>query len=112
MRFVFDNRAHNIVFRYGNRDCVVPFGKQQETTTAIIKEPGKYGPVIAAATAVRYFKDAPDRDVARKTALKKVLIEMGASREFRSAAWDAYHTRPGGRVSRQAEAKSDSVIHC
>lgn len=42
---------------------------------------------VGEATVVRYYKDAPNRVVARRIALQKALAESTLSHDEREAAW-------------------------
>jgi hypothetical protein len=112
MRFTIENTVYQIVFRYETRNrTAFPFVErsqrwggnnpiQQKITTVTIKEPGDQGKVVATAEVARHYKDRDDRDMARKAVLRKALASMDVS--FRTAAWKAYHTRPGGLWATQA----------
>lgn len=98
MQFTVGNEAFRIVFRYDSQPNSRPHSrdKNQETTTASIREPGQGGKTIASAMVVRHFKDSQNYDQARKAALRKLLASMAVPKAFRTAAWAGYHSRPGG----------------
>jgi hypothetical protein len=105
MLFTFDNGTYRIYFRYDSR-IIKPYPHdpeehRQDITMAIIKVPGQDGEVITSGQVAKYFRDKPDRDLARKLALRKALRTMNATEAFRTAAWQAYHTRPGGLLHKQ-----------
>ncbi len=99
MRFTVGNTAYRIIFHHGHHNVAIRgIGPtDQDFTTAIIKEwpatppPDGDNKVVGEATVHRHFKDKPNKDSARKEALKAALAI--SPRPFRAEAWKAYHNR-------------------
>ena len=105
MRFLYHNTPYRIRFQYSKRYTIAPgvSGKQQDTTQAIIEIDEQNGMIVAAATVARHYKDKYDRNAARKFALREAL-SAPYPKDFRAAAWEAYHKRPGGLLHQVSEA--------
>ncbi len=86
MVFEYEGQLVGIQFRYagGQSTCCCVYGKDD-------------GVVIGVGVAVRSPNDRPNKEVARKVSLRRALD--GLSREFRTAAWKAYHARKGSKVA-------------
>ena len=86
MKVEFDGKTYAIEFHYWNigidaTDCLI-----RDLSTP---SPGDgTAPVVAQGTALRYYKDRPDREKARKAALKKAIC--GYDKPTRRLSREAY----------------------
>lgn len=127
MRLKIGNETFIIGFRYGNEQRNVPgHGTlNQEYTIATIRTGEKGENIFASAKVYRYHKDRACKEAARKAALKAALgiaagLDMETRTAFRTAIWNAYHSRPGGINAMQRSKRSFSTharsffrtLHC
>lgn len=102
MRFNYNNTEYRIGFSQITETNEIPgIGlKEQRSTIARIRtgERDSTEELVAEAKVTQYYKDSFSFEKARKYALGAALIssEFAYNKEFRKAAWAAYHTRPGG----------------
>lgn len=99
MKFEIGGTPYSIEFKYDKQVCRSGLA---ETTTCNIRlcVTGEDNPV-ATGTVARYYKDKPDRDLARKAALGRALVGFLSyldppeteDRAIRTAAWKAYINR-------------------
>jgi hypothetical protein len=82
MRVLYDNREYLIEFAYGVLGHGDPRAIGRELTRCLIRDGGaprvdhELAPVLATGEVVRYYLDTPNRDKARKWALKKALEQL------------------------------------
>lgn len=85
MKFEVDGRRFVIDFEYPDT---------LSTAASLVEVNTEGAPLgITTATVVRYYKDAENKEKARKAALKAVLNGTGWGKRERLAAWTAYLTR-------------------
>jgi len=102
MRLTYNNTVYRIGFQHGNEINSIPgYGPTMQDYTIAIMREGEGRDVdntniVASAKVHRFYRDQPSNEAARKAALKAALQSMNATTEFRTAVWQAYHTRPGG----------------
>lgn len=102
MRLTFDNTTYRIGFQHGQETNTIPgHGPTiQDYTIATLRSGEERDTdnanIVASAKVHRFHRDQPSAEAARKAALKAALQSMNATTSFRTAVWQAYHSRPGG----------------
>jgi hypothetical protein len=126
VKVIIEGRAFLIEFAYRREAALEPypdlkFRHERDITTCLIRDgderkrsldPHIPQPVITEATVVRYYKDPPNREVARKHALAKALANLdepiyplamwlGAAKakDRRRLFWEAYLGRKKASAS-------------
>lgn len=87
MRVNCDGRTYQIGFEHGVRPGRAGADKLREWTACVIRDSEE---VVARATVMRHYKDAPNREKARKFALAAVLEQLGLPKDRRELFWKAY----------------------
>ncbi len=84
MVFEHDGAKVGIQFRYN-------FSADEQRITSCCVYDKDTATVYGMGVATKSVNDRPNKEVARKVSLRRALD--GLSREFRTAAWKAYHER-------------------
>jgi hypothetical protein len=108
MKVEYDNRKYVVAFKHGWVQSGWPVRRERrECTQCLIYEATEFRvpilPLLAQVSVIRHFRDAPNREAARKAALAKALVALdivgyaeatpGALKARRREFWEAYLNR-------------------
>ena len=119
MKVEYDNRKYVVDFKHGWVKSNWPISAQlRESTQCLIYEATEFRvpilPLLAQASVIRHFQDAPNREAARKAALTKALVALdivgfalatpGALKARRREFWEAYLNRRARKEEKKGAA--------
>lgn len=99
MKVHVNDNEYAIEFQYAKVEDPTMFHTDTDSTSCVIRDNvphrgDKPAPVVAVGVSVRYFKDPPNREVARKAALSKALTAFAPhNKEVRRAFWEVFLNR-------------------
>ena len=98
--FEINGTRHWVIFRYSRRLAAKAKDCRDLTEGVIVSGATREEWVeVARGVAVRRPKEPYSKEVARKYALKHALAAANFPIDVRARAWQAYHSRPGGRFN-------------